>query len=226
VYPKSWWMKCRQCDCEQTVKYGKSKSGIQRYSCKGCKSIFQLDYRYQSCRIDDLELVVLIKESCGIRSVGRILGISPNTVVRRILKIARSLNRPYPILRGKTYEVDELFTYIKHKKRNKVCIAYSYEPDTGNVIDIAVGRRTKNTLRKVTDTLVLSEPKVIYTDGLDLYTALIPSQIHKHHRRCTNHIERQNLNLRTHLKRLNRRTICYSKSAAMLLAVVKIYFWY
>ncbi|MBN9294195.1 MAG: transposase, partial [Flavobacteriia bacterium] len=49
--------------------------------------------------------------------------------------------------------------------------------------------------------------------------------IHKIHRRCTNHIERQNLNLRTHLKRLNRKTICYSKSLMMLLAVVKIYFW-
>jgi len=118
-----------------------------------------------------------------------------------------------------------LFTYVKHKKKNKVCVIYSYESKTGNVLDIAVGRRTKNTLKKVTDTLVLSEAKRIYTDKLDYYDDLIPGEMHRKHRRCTNHIERQNLNLRTHLKRLNRRTLCYSKSAAMLLAVVKIYFW-
>ncbi|WP_291287929.1 IS1 family transposase, partial [Flavobacterium sp.] len=41
----------------------------------------------------------------------------------------------------------------------------------------------------------------------------------------TNHIERKNLTLRTHLKRLNRRTICYSKSLVVLIVILKIYFW-
>ncbi|HMW09684.1 MAG TPA: transposase, partial [Bacteroidia bacterium] len=31
--------------------------------------------------------------------------------------------------------------------------------------------------------------------------------------------------LRTHLKRLNRRTICFTRSAIMLFACLKIYFW-
>ncbi|MFY1046718.1 IS1 family transposase [Chryseobacterium sp. GP-SGM7] len=34
-----------------------------------------------------------------------------------------------------------------------------------------------------------------------------------------------NLNIRTHLKRLNRRTICFSKSNLILIAILKIYFW-
>uniref|UniRef100_UPI0038B39A68 IS1 family transposase n=1 Tax=Flavobacterium soli TaxID=344881 RepID=UPI0038B39A68 len=41
----------------------------------------------------------------------------------------------------------------------------------------------------------------------------------------TNHIERNNLTLRTHLKRLNRRAICFSKSLIVLVFVLKIYFW-
>jgi insertion element IS1 protein InsB len=167
---------------------------------------------------------MLTKESCGIRSISRILAVSPSTVIRRIKKIGSQLVRPHPILKGKIYEVDELFTYVKNKD-NRICIAYSYEPKTGFVLDISVGRRNKVNLRKVTDTLVLSGAKTIYTDGLDIYTALIPESIHKKHSRCTNHIERHNLNLQTHLKRLNRRTICYSKSLVMLLAVVKIYCW-
>ena len=219
-------MKCDKCCSDKIVNYGKTRKGVQRYRCNSCGNLFQEYYRYRSWQIRDVDLVVLLRESCGIRGMGRILDISPNTVIRRILKIAGSLKRPYPILKGKIYEVDELFTYIKHKKKNKVCIVYSYEPKSGNVLDIAVGRRTKGTLQKVTDTLVLCEAKLIYTDRLNYYNDLIPGEIHKQHRRCTNHIERQNLNLRTHLKRLNRRTICYSKSLIMLLAVVKIYFWF
>ncbi|WP_394801047.1 IS1 family transposase [Niabella ginsengisoli] len=41
----------------------------------------------------------------------------------------------------------------------------------------------------------------------------------------TNHIERYNLSLRTHLKRLARRSICFTKSLKILQAILKIYFW-
>ena len=41
----------------------------------------------------------------------------------------------------------------------------------------------------------------------------------------TNHIERNNLTIRTHIKRLTRRTICFSRNVDMLYATLKIYFW-
>jgi insertion element IS1 protein InsB len=217
-------MNCRYCKSENVVKNGYQPNGCQKYHCRNCLRYFQKNYTYQAAITDDKQIIILTKEGCGIRSIGRILNISPFTVIRRIKKIASKLERPYPILKGKIYEVDELFTYVKNKC-NRVCVAYSYEPKTGYVLDISVGTRCKQTLRRVTDTLILSEAKTVYTDGLDLYKQLIPENIHKKHRRCTNHIERQNLTLRTHLKRLNRRTICFSKSMVMLLAVVKIYFW-
>lgn len=217
-------MECKHCKSTNTIKYGYQKNGSKRYQCKNCRHYFQQNYVYQSCLTDDQQLIILTKESCGIRSTARILNISASTVIRRIKKIASELKRPYPILKGKIYEVDELFTYSGNKN-NRICIAYSMEPITGYVIDISVGSRCKRTLHKITETLILSEAKTIYTDGLDLYTQLIPQTIHKKQKRCTNHIERQNLNLRTHLKRLNRKTICYSKSVAMLFAVVRIYFW-
>ncbi|MCA4783332.1 transposase, partial [Empedobacter stercoris] len=43
--------------------------------------------------------------------------------------------------------------------------------------------------------------------------------------RSTNHIERNHLSLRTHLKRLNRKTICYTKNMDILSAILTIYFW-
>lgn len=78
---------------------------------------------------------------------------------------------------------------------------------------------------KVISPLILSDAKQIVTDKLNIYKELVPKEIHSTKNRGINHIERQNLNLRTHLKRLNRKTICYSKSFSMLFAVVKIYFW-
>lgn len=78
---------------------------------------------------------------------------------------------------------------------------------------------------KIISRLLMADAKRIVTDKLNIYKVLIPKIIHSTKNRGINHIERQNLNLRTHLKRLNRRTICYSKSIVMLEAVLKIYWW-
>jgi insertion element IS1 protein InsB len=184
----------------------------------------QETYSYHSHLVKDLEITRLVKEGVGIRGISRLLQISNSTVIKRILKIGSSAKRSSPIPSNQIYEVDELFTYIGNKN-NRICIAYSMNPETGEVIDVVVGRRNKTNLIKVISTLLLADAKQITTDKLNIYKELIPKEIHSTKNRGINHIERQNLTLRTHLKCLNRRTICYSKSLAMLLAVVKIYFW-
>ncbi len=128
------------------------------------------------------------------------------------------------IMMGKEYEMDELSTYVRDKE-NQVWVAYAIRKDTKEVVDFNIGRRTNNTLRPVTNTLILSNATKVYTDKLRQYGTLIPSKIHRTRRRGTNHVERKNLTLRTHLKRLSRRTICFSKSAIFLSACLKIYFW-
>jgi IS1 family transposase len=88
-----------------------------------------------------------------------------------------------------------------------------------------VGRRTNKTLNRVIESLHLSEAKKIYTDKLKHYRFLIQKKIHSIKARGTNHIERLHLNFRTHLKRLNRRSICFSRSLIMLISILKIYLW-
>ena len=215
-------MNCHYCT-DLCIRKGK-QNNIQIYQCKSCFKYQRRNYKYQSKLIEDQQITQLVREGCGIRSIARILTISNSTVLRRILKIGRSIKRSNPISLGQIYQVDELFTYIGNKN-HRVCIAYSLNLETGEVIDIIVGKRNKTNLQRVISTLILSDAKQITTDKLNIYKELIPKKIHSTKNRGINHIERQNLNLRTHLKRLNRRTICYSKSVAMLLAVVKIYFW-
>ena len=217
-------IKCKNCG-GNAVKNGTVKStGKQRYFCKVCKRSFLEKYQRKSFKQDvDKRLIILIKEGCGIRSAARILKIAPQTVISRIKQIATNILKP-PIIKGQNHEMDEMITFIGNKK-NRICIAYAIERRTKSIIDFRVGRRNKQTLRKVVNTLLLSESQEIRTDKLNLYLGIIPKKIHKVKNRGINYIERNNLTLRTHLKRLNRRTICYSKSLTMLIACLKIYFW-
>jgi insertion element IS1 protein InsB len=215
---------CLKCENHMT-KHGKSGEDNQRYRCKKCNYTQVEEYRYKSyCATVNSDIKLLTKEGCGIRSIGRILGISPMTVIRRVVSIANELKRPFTVVKGRKYQVDELFTYIGNKKRRR-CIAYSLEVETGNVIGFVVGSRNKTNLNKVISTLLLSDAKKITTDKLNIYKELIPKAIHSTKFRGINKIERNNLSLRTHLKRLNRRSICYSKSIVVLSAILKIYFW-
>src|SRR5665213_3411862 len=207
-----------------TVKFGKT-SDMQRYRCKSCKKTQINTYQKNAYKPGiNANIAAHLVEGCGVRSIARLLHISAGTVLYRIQKIAASIKKP-AILMERSYEVDELKTYIKNKGRD-YWVIYALDKQNGQVVDFKVGKRTTVNLQRVTDTLLLSTCKQIYTDGLSIYRQIIPSVIHRVKRYGTNKIERKNLSLRTHLKRLNRKTICFSKSLLMLEACLKIYFWY
>ncbi|WP_310283639.1 IS1 family transposase [Flavobacterium piscis] len=221
---QTWCIRCVG-EIRNMIKYGKTKSGVQRYICKLCRKTRVENYAYQAYKLDmNKNIIQFTKEGLGIRSTARILKISTTTLLKRIVSIAKTINQPI-ISKGKTYEVDEMCTYIRHK-RNFIWLVYALEKNSKNVVSFNVGRRTNKTLSHVLDTLKLSEAKKIFTDRLKNYRYLIDEELHSVKRFGTNHIERKNLTLRTHLKRLNRRTICYSKSLVVLIAILKIYFWF
>lgn len=223
VLNRTWCCRCVG-EINSMIKYGKTKSGNQRYICKLCKKTRVENYSYQAYKSDiNKNIILFTKEGLGIRSTARILKISTTTLLKRIITIAKNIHQPI-ISKGKTYEVDEMCTYIRYKQ-NFIWLVYALEKDSKNVVSFNVGKRTNKTLSFVVDALQLSEPKRIFTDRLKNYRYLIDKKFHSVKRFGTNHIERKNLSLRTHLKRLNRRTICFSKSLAILVSVLKIYFW-
>ena len=214
---------CRICN-GKTIKYGTTRQHKQRYKCKNCNHTFLLSYCNNACVTGtNHSITEYIKEGCGIRSISRLLKISCTTVLKEIIRIASAIKKPL-IAMGKEYELDEICTYVK-RKANMRWIVYAITKDTNEVVDFTVGSRTNKTLQRVTDTLILSNARMVYTDKLPQYNTLLPEKIHCTQQYGTNHIERNNLTLRTHLKRLNRRTICFSKSVKMLMACLTIYFW-
>lgn len=214
-------MECTICKGE-CIKWG-AGSGKQRYRRNSCKRTCYKNYSYKAyCPQTNRQIALLLTEGCGISSISRIMDISAVTVIKRILFIASGIKKP-PVAMGKTYEADELKTYVR-KKDNEQWIVYAIDRDTRGVVDFRVGKRSKRNIKPVIETLLLSEATKVYTDKLNIYAALIPATVHRTNIYGINHIERKNLSLRTHLKRLSRKTICFSKSASVLVACLKIYF--
>lgn len=112
---------------------------------------------------------------------------------------------------------------MRKDRERWVIVAKSRE--TGKIIDFQVGRRNKKKLGLVINKLLHLNPKAIYTDGYNGYQNLMPKEIHKVVKRGTNHVERFNLTLRTHICRLNRKSICYTKNTQILEYILKIYLW-
>ncbi len=199
---------------------GFTKAGKQRFLCKICGRTSIENYSYQAYGTTlNVNIARLTREGMGKRSTARYQEISTTTLLKRIVLIASKLKSPV-ITANKTYEVDELRTFIKQKDR-PIWIVCAYERESKRIISFCTGNRTNKTLSVVLKTLKLGSATSIFTDGLKNYRYLIDRSVYRVKRYATNHVERFNLTLRTHLKRLNRRTSCFNRSIVMLNAVLR-----
>lgn len=216
-------MNCSYCNgiC---IKKGLYKT-VQKFKCKSCCKCQRMVYSHKKYgRETDYQIAALNNEGVGISSISRIMSIPKTTVQRRIGKLAAQKPAPVFSEQKQVYEVDELYTYVG-RKCEPCYIMYAINKKTKKIINYVCGARNKKNIGRVIQSLMLMSAKRIYTDKLNIYTSLIPANIHRTFQYKTNHIERKNLTLRTHLKRLSRKTICYSKSITMLEACFRLYAW-
>lgn len=216
-------MYCSKCQSTNTIKKG-VRNNVQKWYCKACKRYFQEEYKNVICTpAHDALIVKLNNEGLGISSIGRIVGISKSNVVSRIKKLSNKISLNFKQECNEEYEVDELQTFVG--KSNNLCyVIYAINKSSGKIAALTTGRRTKENISKVIAPIKLMNPKQIYTDKYMVYPLVIEPNLHTNKQRKINRIERHNLTLRTRLKRLSRKTICYSKSEAMLLNCLKLYF--
>lgn len=141
------FMNCKYCK-KECSKAGKNSAGKQKYYCGCCKKYQQKIYVYKAYDINiDEQIVQYVKNSCGIRSIGRLLNISNTTVLKRIRLIASGLVSTYASSKGCVYEMDELHTFAGNKKQDQWLI-YAINKGTRSVVDIFVGRRNKENIKK------------------------------------------------------------------------------
>ena len=111
-------------------------------------------------------------------------------------------------------ELDEMWSYVG-KKTNPRWLWHAIDRRTGQVLAYVFGRRKDKVFLQLKGLLQPFGIKRFCTDGWGAYQRHLPAQMHEVNKRKTQKIERKHLQLRTRIKRLARKTICFSKSEEM-----------
>jgi insertion element IS1 protein InsB len=118
------------------------------------------------------------------------------------------------VCRGLDSELDEMWAYVA-KKAHPRWLWHAIDHHTGKVLAYVFGRRKDEVFLRLQ---ALLEPFGItrfYTDGWGTYERQVDAAKHTVGKEYMQKIESKHINLRTRLKRLVRRTICFSKTEQM-----------
>jgi insertion element IS1 protein InsB len=116
--------------------------------------------------------------------------------------------------RGLTSELDEMWSYVG-KKAEPRWLWHAIDHYSGTVLAYVFGRRKDEVFVQLK---ALLEPFGItrfYTDGWGAYERHLDAEQHTVGKAHTQKIESKHIHLRTRIKRLVRRTICFSKTTMM-----------
>lgn len=101
------------------------------------------------------------------------------------------------------------------KKKNQRWLWHAIDHETGEELAYTFGRREDKAFEKLKSLLEPFNIIRFFTDDWGAYLRKIESDKHIIGKRNTQKIERRHLTLRTRIKRLARRTICFSKCKEM-----------
>lgn len=160
--------------------------------------------------------------SSGIRDISRVLQISTNTVLKHLRRHTAEIREPIVPTQAARIELDEFWSFVG-KKKNQRWTWLSITSSTRRIGAFVNGRLTDKNCRKLLKKYVGSRVEQFSSDDWLSYQKCIPRERHHIGKDKTQRIERLNLNFRTHLKRLHRRGICFSKNEQMHDAVIKLY---
>ena len=172
----------------------------------------------------------------GIRDTARVLHVSPSTVIKELKKKEPELEQVNQAVlthvdpeqveveicradelaqrRGLTSELDEMWSYVG-KKAEPRWLWHAIDHASGTVLAYVFGRRQDTVFLQLKELLEPFGITRFYTDGWGAYERHIVPELHVVGKQHTQTIESKHINLRTRIKRLVRRTICFSKTECM-----------
>ena len=231
---------CPYCAGVDIVRHGTSPQGKQRYRCreKPCQGrTFLLDYSYpgQYQHVKN-QMVDMALNGSGIRDTARVLHVSTRTVLKELKSKEPVLHQVnHAVLeslqpehveaaicraddlerrRGLSSELDEMWSYVR-SKTNPRWLWHAIDHHTGKVLAYVFGRRQDDVFLKLQQLLAPFGITKFYTDGWGAYERHLDAEQHQVGKENTQKIESKHINLRTRIKRLVRRTICFSKTERM-----------
>ena len=121
-----------------------------------------------------------------------------------------------------TAEMDEFWSFVKNKS-NQRWTWYAIDKVSGIILAWHNGKRGDTDCGQLLGYLKNIPIDLYFSDEWGAYVRNLPASRHYIGKDQTWKIERKNLNFRIHLKRLNRKTICYSKSEKVHDNVIGMY---
>ena len=232
VYQK---VKCPFCGSEDVSLFGKTKKGTQRYICNHdeCShKTFQLEYKYNACKPGAHERIIeMAMNGSGTRDTGRALRISKDTVtavLKKTEKFVVPVNQKFldehktvdiEIHNALATEMDEMWSFCGNKK-HEIWLWRAVDHTTNTPLAFVFGTRKHKYLKELLALLKPFHIGKVYADGNFAYSDNIPMDKLIVGKKNTQKIERNHLTLRTRIKRLCRKTICFSKRADIHKAVI------
>jgi insertion element IS1 protein InsB len=111
-------------------------------------------------------------------------------------------------------EVDEMWSFVG-KKQEQRWLWHAIDHWTGTVLAYVFGRRLDEVFLQLKGLLEPFGMGRFHTDDWGAYARHLGPEVHRPGKRNTQQIERKHLTLRTRIKRLARKTICFSTSIQM-----------
>ena len=115
---------------------------------------------------------------------------------------------------GLSSELDEMWSYVR-SKTNPRWLWHAIDHHTGKVLAYVLGRRQDTVFLELKALLAPFGITRYFTDGWGAYERHVEAERHTVGKAHTQKIESKHINLRTRIKRLVRRTLCFSKTVHM-----------
>ncbi len=223
---------CPRCETSKVSLNGKTNNDKQRFICNNnlCdKNTFIINYLYLACKEEIYGRIVdMALNGSGIRDTSRVLKISTGIVIRALKSEECNLNPVniellntivpdsvvVDIVKVEEAEIDEMWSFVGSKKHQR-WLWHAIDHNTGKVLAYVLGKRKDVVFLELKRLLEPFNIQMHYTDDWGAYERHIDSNKHEVGKRNTQKIERKHLTLRTRIKRLVRKTICFSKTIQM-----------
>jgi insertion element IS1 protein InsB len=111
-------------------------------------------------------------------------------------------------------EMDEMWSYVGKKSKQR-WLWHAIDHASGRVLAYAFGDHTDKVFLRLKNLLKPFGIRKFFTDDWGAYKRYLTPEQHEIGKRNTQQIERKHLTLRTRIKRLARKTICFSKTELM-----------
>jgi insertion element IS1 protein InsB len=111
-------------------------------------------------------------------------------------------------------ELDEQWSFVQ-KKDDQRWLWHVVDRASNRILAYVIGPHTDAVFEQLYALLAPFRIRHYYTDGWPTYQKYLPADRHTISKRGTQRIERKHLNFRTRIKRLTRKTICFSKNSQL-----------